>query len=114
MDNPFFRGSHLRKCGPLFYTFALVGGLLNVVTALLYKGAVNNSDFNSLVTTGYYYIQNNVSNGPNNYWGYLFVFCFDSQIIQMFMPNTNGSDIHIRRSSGSILNVPWYKWSVSQ
>lgn len=32
MDNPFFRGSHLRKCGPLFYTFALVGGLIGTAT----------------------------------------------------------------------------------
>ena len=85
-----------------------MGGLLKISSALLYKGIINNSDFNSLTTTGYYFIQNNVSNGPNT----LYVFCFSEQIIQIFLPNTNSSSISIRRAVKSLLNVPWYQWNV--
>lgn len=89
-----------------------VGGLLNIGSALLYKGVINNSDFNFLTTTGYYFIQNNVSNGPNTYWGYLYVFYFSEQIVQIFIPNTNTAAISIRRAVKSLLNIPWYQWKV--
>lgn len=91
---------------------SVVGGLLNIGSALLYKGVINNSDFNSLTTTGYYFIQSNVSNGPNTYWGYLYVFYFSEQIVQIFIPNINTTAISIRRAVKSLLNIPWYQWKV--
>ena len=91
----------------------VVGGLLNIGTALLYKGPVNNSDFNSITQNGYYFIQSGNVNGPSADWGYLTVFNFDNQIIQIFTSNTNGSSIFIRKANGKLESVKWYYFQVS-
>jgi hypothetical protein len=92
---------------------SVVGGLLNIGTALLYKGPVNNSDFNSITQNGYYFIQSGNVNGPSADWGYLTVFNFDNQIIQIFTSNTNGSSIFIRKANGKLESVKWCYFQVS-
>lgn len=80
----------------------------------MFRGSLNNNDYNNLTESGYYKIEDNVINGPNTYWGTLVVFNDGYQITQKFYTNINNNPIYIRRGGISILgSLEWRVISIT-
>lgn len=79
------------------------------------RGIKSNQSYNDLTITGYYKIQNGVTDGPNIYWGTLVVFNDSRQLTQIFFPNIDTSDIMTRKGTISdIGNSHWLKISLTK
>lgn len=87
-----------------------MGGLIGINSSWFkFRGVVNNQSYNDLTETGYYKIQNSVTDGPNIYWGTLVVFNDSEQLTQTFYPNTDSSDIIIRKA-GKVSDIGKSSW----
>lgn len=77
-------------------------------TWLKFIGIIVNKSYNDLTKTGYYKIQERVTDGPSTYWGTLVVFNDGGQITQVFYPNTDDGKISTRKGSiTNIINSAW-------
>ena len=74
----------------------------------MYKGIVENRSYNDMIEAGFYKIQNNMIDGPNNYWGTLVVFNDSAHITQVFYPNIDSAEISTRK--GRINNFAKSAW----
>lgn len=80
-----------------------------------FRGIRTSQSYNDLTETGYYKIQEEMTDGPNIYWGTLVVFNDGRQLTQIFYPNVDASDIMTRKGTISdISNSHWLNISLTE